>query len=472
MNDLPSFSTDEDALDYIKAKSVRIVNLCHIPEDGRIKTLTFSADDTEHIRDVLENGERVDGSNLFSFLEPGRSDIYIRPSIRRAFINPFAILPTLNIMCSYFNDNGELFELSPQSVLARAEEKLMRETGIALEALAELEFYVLAKPDVENLFPAEPDRNYHESTPFSKFEEVRNRILAVLSAVGITTKYGHAEVGRIVTPEFLAEQQEIELNLQPLNRTAENISITKWIIRNSCAQYGVSVSFSPKINTDHMGTGMHMHLRLVKDEKNITSDAQGTLSRRALEAIGGILKFAPSLPAFGNPAPVSYLRFSAHKESPMQICWGERNRMSLIRIPLWGISRNKIKHKNVERATFEYRASDAFANPFLLLAGLTTAVNYGIENADEALELCKKLHVEIGTTAVRVRKDLPLSCAESADNLRKDRKLYESYGVFPPRLVEKTIENLKDYSDKDLWKRLVRRPKETSEILKRYLHYG
>jgi len=137
----------EDAARLISEKGIKILNLVHIPEDGRLKTLSFSALDKERIREVLNLGERVDGSSLFSFIEPGKSDIYIRPRVGKAFVNPFASLPTLSVLCDYLGDGGEPLDVAPQTVLAKAEKKLCSSAGVTLNALAELEFYIVSKLD-------------------------------------------------------------------------------------------------------------------------------------------------------------------------------------------------------------------------------------------------------------------------------------------------------------------------------------
>jgi glutamine synthetase len=98
------FSDKEDVLKFISEKNIKILNLCHIPEEGRLKVLSFSTAEKDRISEMLENGERADGSSLFSFIEPNRSDIYISPRISRAFIDPFAMLPTLNIPTDYLNE--------------------------------------------------------------------------------------------------------------------------------------------------------------------------------------------------------------------------------------------------------------------------------------------------------------------------------------------------------------------------------
>jgi glutamine synthetase len=121
--------------------------------------------------------------------------------------------------------------------------------------------------------------------------------------------------------------------------------------------------------------------------------------------------------------------------------------------------------------TFEYRAPDAFANPYTLLAGITVAANYGLSNPREALKNAKDLHVK-NSAEKKLLKTLPLSCSESASNLLRDRQLYESKGVFSTRLIDRTIESLKSYRDKNLWQKLANKPDETERMLRLYRHYG
>jgi glutamine synthetase len=465
------FSEKEEIVRFISEKGIKILNLCHIPEDGRLKTLSFSADDRSRVLEILDFGERVDGSNLFSFIEPDKSDIYITPKISRCFINPFSAVSTLNILCDYLDENGKPLDVAPKNVLARAEEKLHSSSGIVMKALAELEFYIISKQETDILFPDAPDKNYHESAPFARFEDLRTEVLVTLANVGIATKYGHSEVGRIFgKDDTFMEQHEVEFTLQNLAEMAETIAIAKWIIRNVCAKRGVSVSFSPKISLEHVGNGMHIHLCALKNGENIIANPNGTLSPEAMKMIGGILKFAPSLAAFANTTPVSYLRFIAHKESPMHICWSARNRLALIRIPLWWSFMKKDQGNLKE--TFEYRGPDPFANAYLLFAGAALAVNYGLENPEEVLKMAENLHIEGSGGKSKRLKVLPRSCNEAAENLRKDRRFYEANGVFPKKLIDKTINKLKAYRDKDLWKNLADKPKKVEMVMRQYLHYG
>jgi len=238
-------------------------------------------------------GERVDGSSLFSYLEPGESDIYIMPRLGTAFVNPLSQLTTLNVLCDYLDSDGKPLLVSPRNVLAKAEDTLHSSSGVTLRALAELEFYVIGKQENEPLFLGASDRNYQESSPFARFEDLRNDIMLTLHGIGIATKYGHSEVGRIAgeNGEFV-EQQEIELSAQNLAKMAESIAIAKWAIRNVCAKHGFSVSFVPKIAVEHAGNGMHIHVCALRKGRNIIANPNGTLSVDARKMIGAILRFA------------------------------------------------------------------------------------------------------------------------------------------------------------------------------------
>jgi glutamine synthetase len=467
-----SFPEKEEALKFISDNNIRILNLCHIPEDGRLRTLSFSAANKDRVAEILDFGERVDGSSLFQPIAPGKSDIYLQPKTQRAFVNPFAMLPTLNLMCDYLDENGKPLDIAPSNVLRKAEENLQSSEGIVMKSLAELEFYIIAPQQVRPLFPAEPDKNYHASSPFAHYEEVRNEALAVLAMMGIQTKYAHGEVGCIVGKDgMLMEQHEIELAPQTLSQMAETIALAKWTIRNVCSHHAVSVSFVPKIDLAHAGTGMHIHMYATRKGKNIISDPDRNLSKEALAMIGGILKLAPSLSAFGNPTPISYLRFVARKESPMHICWSARDRLALLRIPLWW---NFMKTTNTEssRETFEYRAPDAFANAHALLAGLAIAAEYGLNNSEETVRIAEDLHVDGAGDRSQKLQDLPRSCAESAANLRRQRHFYEANRTFPRKLIDSVLRKLEAYGDKNLWKALSAKPEMFETLVTQYMHYG
>ena len=93
------------------------------------------------------------------------------------------------------------------------------------------------------------------------------------------------------------------------------------------------MTFAPKITTGEAGSGLHFHIQLRKEDKNMLVE-NGKLSDTARKAIAGLLDVAPALTAFGNKNPTSYFRLVPHQEAPTNICWGDRNRSVLVRVPL------------------------------------------------------------------------------------------------------------------------------------------
>lgn len=98
-------------------------------------------------------------------------------------------------------------------------------------------------------------------------------------------------------------------------------------------KYGSNVTFAHKITAGKAGSGLHIHMRIMKDGKNQML-VDGVLSETARKAIAGMMVLAPSITAFGNTNPTSYFRLVPHQEAPTNVCWGDRNRSVLVRVPL------------------------------------------------------------------------------------------------------------------------------------------
>lgn len=99
--------TKADIITFIRENGIRMVNFMYPAGDGRLKTLNFVINNASYLDAILTCGERVDGSSLFSFIEAGSSDLYVLPRFSTAFVDPFAELPTLSMLCSFFNKDGE-----------------------------------------------------------------------------------------------------------------------------------------------------------------------------------------------------------------------------------------------------------------------------------------------------------------------------------------------------------------------------
>jgi glutamine synthetase len=477
--------TKQDLIKFIEENDVEMVNFRYVGGDGRLKTLNFSITSKAHLDQLLSTGERVDGSSLFSYVDAGSSDLYVIPRYKTAYVNPFSVVPAVDILCAYYTNEGIPLPSAPEHIVAQAHKSLKDSTGLTLEGMGELEYYVLY--DSQGCYPMTPQRGYHGSSPFSKWEHLRCEAMQAIAQAGGKIKYGHSEVGHICgeDEEQEMEQHEIEFLPVPIEDAADHLVIAKWILRVLGHKYGVTITFAPKILVGHAGSGLHIHTRLVQEGKNAMID-EGGLTDTAKKAIAGYLSLAPSLSAFGNTVPVSYLRLVPHQEAPTNICWGNRNRSALVRVPLgWQNIQNMIQNANpreddktpefTNSQTVEFRCPDGSANVYLLLAGLAVAARHGLEMKD-ALELADKLYVDVNIFSPEHKEiqerlpNLPASCWESADMLLRDRQIYQRDSVFSPAVIDGLAEELKSYDDKDLSERLYLRKEEIKKLVEEYLH--
>ena len=477
--------TKQDIVTFIRNNEIQHVNFMYPAGDGRLKTLNFIINNAEYLDEILTCGERVDGSSLFTFIEASSSDLYVVPKFSTAFVDPFAELPTLCMLCSFYNKDGEPLASSPEFTLHKACEQFKKETGMEFQAMGELEYYVIAPESP--FFPASDQRGYHESAPYAKFNEFRQRCMLYVAQAGGLIKYGHSEVGNFNLDGMTYEQNEIEFLPCPAEDAANQLTIAKWIIRNLAFEYGYNVTFAPKITTGKAGSGMHIHMRIMKDGVNqMLKD--GVISETARRFIAGMMKLAPSITAFGNMNPTSYFRLVPHQEAPTNVCWGDRNRSCLVRVPLGWASKNDLckqtnplennsEYDTRQKQTVEMRSPDASANVYLLLAGLAVAGRYGLSLPD-GLEIADKTYVNVNIhrkeneALLNSLATLPDSCAASADCLQAQRAVYEKDGVFSPAMIDGIIAQLKAFNDATLRADMGDDLEAMAKLVKTYFHCG
>ena len=485
----PRTFTREDLLDFIVNNGIRMIDFMYPAEDGRVKTLNFTINSLAYAETILTEGERVDGSSLFpSFIEAGNSDLYVLPRYRTAFVDPFTDIPTLCFLCSFFTKSGEPFECAPFATLMRAEEAFEKKTGLRFEAMGELEYYVIT--DEDDFFPATDQRGYHESEPFAKLNDFRRACMDHVAKTGGQIKYGHSEVGNFTLEGKIYEQNEIEFLPNPVETAADQLLLAKWVIRNLAWQWGLDVSFAPKITVGKAGSGMQIHMRLMDGDRNVTLGKGSALSDIARRAIAGMMYLAPAITAFGNKNPTSYFRLVPHQEAPTNVCWGDCNRSALVRVPLgWSSGTDMCSKANPQmppserdttgKQTFEMRSPDCSADIYQLMAGLCVAARYGLEMPEaEALKKAKETYVDLdihkSENAQRLSQldCLPTCCAESADCLETVRAVFEADGVFPPKMIDGILLGLRRFGDSNLHEAARKDPDLMHRLVSEYFYCG
>jgi glutamine synthetase len=488
--------TRPDLLKVIKEKQIERITFHYTAVDGKIKELKIPIACLSHADIILAEGERCDGSSLFKGLvETGKSDLYIVPDFTTAFFNPFEE-KSLDLICRFMTPDGERAAFAPDNILYKAHELLKKNSGVELHALTEMEFFLLSDP-INNIYPMIKQKGYHSSAPYAKTGEILNEMLRYLTQVTGNVKYAHYEVGyyESLQSDFAeingkrAEQLEIEFLPTPMEYAADFTVLSRWIIRNVAYKYGMVATFAPKLEEGVAGNGMHVHMALMKDGKNIMTDTKGNLSQNAKKVIGGLCTYADSLTAYGNTVSSSYLRLVPNQEAPTSVCWSDMNRSALIRVPLsWNKVNNLCMKINQQedtplkdkicRQTVELRSPDGSANAHLLLAGITMAVDWGLTN-EESLAIADSHYVKEdihqNKEILSRLESLPTSCAESASILLMQKNLYERGHVFPSSMINYVAKLLQAENDGNLNKRILdlaaeERLKESRRIMHKDIH--
>lgn len=174
----PGTFRKDDIIRFVKENGIRMVNFMYPADDNRLKTLNFVINSEEYLDSILTFGERVDGSSLFPFIEAGNSDLYVIPRYATAFVDPFAEIPTLSMLASFFDKDGKPLECSPEYTLQKACRKFTEVTGMEFHAMGELEYYVISEDP--QLFSATDQKGYHESGPFAKFNDFRVKCMSTI----------------------------------------------------------------------------------------------------------------------------------------------------------------------------------------------------------------------------------------------------------------------------------------------------
>ncbi|MBI4864974.1 MAG: glutamine synthetase [Candidatus Riflebacteria bacterium] len=490
--------TREDMLTVIQRRQIQWITFHYSALDGKLKELKLPIADLKQAERILSDGERVDGSSLFKGLvDVAVSDLYVVPVYKTAFLNPFDD-GSLDFICRYLRPDGSLAPFTLDNTLLKAQQLLQKHHGLSLNALGELEFFLLRDPDVA-IYQSQRQCGYHASGPFAKTGQILNEMLYHITRITGAVKYGHNEVGYVdaVRSDLgeikgkRAEQLEVEFLPTPVDEMGDHLVLARWLIRNIAFKYGCVATFTPKLEEGVAGNGLHVHTQLVEAQTghSVMTDKSGKLSEQARKLIGGLCCYADSLTAFGNTVSGAYLRLVPNQEAPTRICWSDMNRSAMIRVPLgWSTVADLAKKINPQqkssyeaaenRQTVELRSPDGSAIVQLLLAGIVMAADHGLSDPG-SLELAERLYVTGNIFKDReVLAKLPVlpgSCVESSRRLVEKRELYEREGVFQPSVIDYVARLLDAQADEHMNRRLGDLPAddrlhETRKIMHRDIH--
>jgi glutamine synthetase len=358
--------TKEDILRIVKEEHVKFIRLWFSDIIGIPKSFAVPQDVLE---DALDNGKGFDGSSIEGFTRIHESDMIAKPDPTTFQILPWSHpeVREARLICDIQNPDGSPYDCDPRWIL----KKTLREAegiGFVFYVGPELEYFYF-KNSTEPL-PMDSG-GYFDLTPPDLGDELRRKTILALDKIGIDVEYSHHEVA--------PSQHEIDLKYSEALTMADTTMTYRLVVKEIAQQNGVYASFMPKPIFGVNGSGMHVHQSLFRGERNAfhSSSDPMNLSDTAKYYIAGLLHFSKEITAVTNQYVNSYKRLVPGYEAPVYICWGQRNRSALVRVP-------KYKPGQENATRIEYRSPDPSCNPYLAFAVMLAA---GLEGIKKKLPL-------------------------------------------------------------------------------------
>jgi glutamine synthetase len=421
-----------DALTLLLEEKVEFLLLQFTDILGSIKTVEIP---TNKFEVALGGDVAFDGSALEGFHRTIESELLLNPDLETLRISPpvSGETRTARLICDVHNLDHTPFDGCPRTRLKKALE-LLEQRGYNILVSPEIEFFLFlkdahSKPTTRTDDPG----SYFDLVPMDKGEETRRRIVSELRATGFMVEAGHHEIAH--------GQHEIDLGEGPALNIADVIASLRMISRAVAASQGLHATFMPKPVYGKDGSGMHLHIVLLKDGKNAFENlkAEDGLSTVAHNFIAGLLRHARGFSAVTNPLVNSYKRLVPGFESPTHSVWSERNVNPLVRVPPIRGAQTRC----------ELRSPDPSCNPYLALAVVLRSGFEGIvENLDPGPPISKNIYRMSARERARFNIDpLPSDLHEAITALKKDKLVQDALGPVIYKYVAEAQQALwTDYS--------------------------
>ncbi|WP_292292278.1 glutamine synthetase family protein [Marivita sp.] len=291
-------------------------------------------------------------------------DVILWPDADALFEADIPGAPTLRMVLGDVTDRtGAAWTCCLRSHLRAAIERLEAASGLEARIAFEHEFMLIG----QGAGPAFSLSGFYGVQDFSQ------ALIAALKNAGMEPDS--------LLREYGPSQFEVTLAPKPALRAADEAIALREITRAVASSFGYRASFAPILDADSVGNGVHVHLSLWDRQgqpRMFDPDGIAGLSQEAGAAAAGILRHMPDFAALSAPSAVSFIRLQPHRWSAAFANLAIQDREAGLRIcPVNTTDPDRV----AQQYHYEYRAADAAASPWLLLASLLHAAASGVEES-------------------------------------------------------------------------------------------
>jgi len=402
-----------EIIEKVNHEKVEFIDLMFFDLSGRLKSVTISP---RELVECLDNGKWFDGSSIEGFTRIHESDMMLIPDPSTYILLPWPRdeKNAARMICDVHDPDKNPFVGDPRYILKQIQKKA-KEKGYFYYVGPEIEFF---------LFRSKENRTYHDTAGYFDFSprdlatDIRAVMTSTLEKLGINVEMSHHECA--------PSQHEIDIEYSDALKNADNVMILKQAIKTVAGSRGLHATFMPKPIFGVNGSGMHTHQSLLgKNGEPLFYDKKDRykLSRLAYYFMGGQLKYIREMVAVLCPTVNSYKRLVRGYEAPVYICWAQRNRSALIRVPRYSEGREK-------STRLELRCPDPSCNPYLAFAVMLAA---GLKGISEKIEPPSPVEEDVygfdnGKLAKFYIKTLPVDLGEAIEEFEKSKFMKETLG--------------------------------------------
>src|SRR5580700_2606688 len=443
--------TPKDVLEYAKKHDAKQLDLRFTDLPGLQQHISYPMSQLKE--ETFEEGFGIDGSSIRGWAAINESDMLLIPDPNTAVVDPFFETKTLVMVCDVIDPiTRQHYDRDPRWIAQKAE-LFLKNSGVADTAYfgAEAEFFIFDNISFDQnqhcgfyFIDADEGRwnsgrrednlgyrprykeGYFPVPPTDHYQDLRSEMVQTMIQCGLHIECHHHEVAT-------GGQCEIDQRFDKLVKSADNMMLYKYIIRNVANQYGKTVTFMPKPLFADNGSGMHTHQSLWKEGKPLfAGDGYAGLSDTALHYIGGIIKHAKSIAALTNPTTNSYRRLVPGFEAPVNLAYSSRNRSASVRIPITG--------PNPKTRRIEVRFPDPSCNPYLAFSAMLMAGLDGVQNKINPGDPLDKDIYALSPEELKDVPQMPGSLDQALDTLERDHEFLIRGDVFTKDAIHEWLD--------------------------------